>query len=90
MVVINRGFGEFKLADDVSIVACPHCKSSSTLVLWNIGFVKCVWSIKGMLNMPNGTTTPVLSMEGKCYDSCLYTMKEIDMKWTWAMLRVSV
>lgn len=32
----------------------------------------------------------MLNFDGKCYDSCLYTMKEIDLKWAWEMLRIMV
>lgn len=83
MVVVCRGFGEFKLSDEIDKVACPQCNGAKTLNLRNLGFVKCTWSIKGILALPNGLNTSLISLEGKCYDSCLYTMKEIDIKWAW-------
>lgn len=87
MVVINRGFGEFKLTEELS-VQCPRCQSSQTLVLRNIGFIRCSWQIKGVLNLDNGQNSQLVSFDGKCYDSCMYTMKEIDIKNSWIMLRV--
>lgn len=88
-MVINRGFGEFILKKEEN-VQCPKCCCSQTLVLRNLGFIKCAWTIKGVLNLDHGDNSQMISFDGKCYDSCLYTMKEVDVKSNWLMLRIIV
>jgi hypothetical protein len=52
MVVANRGFGIFKLDQEINDFACPVCDSNQ-FELRNMGFVNCEWAIKGALRPNN-------------------------------------
>jgi hypothetical protein len=54
MVVANRGFGIFKLDQEINDFACPVCDSNQ-FELRNMGFVNCEWAIKGALRPNNNS-----------------------------------
>lgn len=51
LVVVNRGFGIFKLDQESKDMACPVCEDTKC-DMRNMGFVNCEWAIKGALK-PN-------------------------------------
>ena len=52
LVVANRGFGIFKLDQELNEFACTVCDTDH-FELRNMGFVNCEWAIKGTLRPNN-------------------------------------
>jgi len=46
LFVVNRGYGIFKLEQELAEFCCPVC-SRAYFDLSNMGFVNCEWAIKG-------------------------------------------
>jgi len=69
LFVVNRGYGIFKLDNEINDLSCPVCYSKK-YELRNIGFVNCEWALKGALK--NNTASRVI-VDGHTFDSKLYT-----------------
>lgn len=48
LFVVNRGYGIFKLGNELTDFSCPVC-SQTNYELRNMGFVNCEWALKGAL-----------------------------------------
>ena len=86
LVVSNRGFGIFKLEQEINDFACPVCNNSQ-YELRNMGFVNCEWAIKGALK-PNNNSK--IFVDGQTFDKKLYTFKETDYKSSFEYLNIFV
>lgn len=86
LVVANRGYGIFKLEQEISDFACPVC-GNSQYELRNMGFVNCEWAIKGALK-PN--TNSKIFVDGQTFDKKLFTFKETDYKTSFEYLNIFV
>ncbi|CAI2365047.1 unnamed protein product [Moneuplotes crassus] len=87
MVVCSRGYGTFSFSDEINIVCCPSCKKAKSLLIKNIGFVKCYYSINGLLN---SSESSVCKLSDRTYDKKMHLFKEMDHKNVWINLTVSV
>lgn len=76
LFVVNRGYGIFKLQNEINDFTCPVCNQSS-YELRNLGFVNCEWALKGALKQ---NTNSRVIVDGHTFDSKLYTFKELDYK----------
>ena len=83
-MVAHRGFGIFKLDQELSEFACPVCDTIQ-FELRNMGFVNCKWALKGTLK-PNSK----IFGDGQTYDGKLYAFKEIDFKTSFEYLNIFV
>ena len=86
LFVINRGFGLFKLDQELEGLCCPVCKKRK-FELRNIGFVNCEWAIKGALN---SSPDQKIFAEGQTFDDKLYTFTEANYKTSFSYLNVFV
>jgi aspartate carbamoyltransferase regulatory subunit len=48
LFVVNRGYGIFKLEQELAEFSCPVCMETH-FDLSNMGFVNCEWALKGQL-----------------------------------------
>ena len=48
LFTVNRGYGIFKLDQEINEFNCPVCKKTD-YALRNLGFVNCEWALKGVL-----------------------------------------
>lgn len=85
LVVANRGFGIFKLDQELNEFACPVC-DMSVFELRNMGFVNCEWAIKGAMR----THKSKIIADGQTFDGKLYTFKETDYKTSFEYLNIFV
>lgn len=76
LFVVNRGYGIFKLDQELAEFSCPVCMQVH-FDLSNMGFVNCEWAIKGKLK--SGNSAKIYS-DGQTYDRKLYTFDELDYK----------
>lgn len=76
LVVTNRGFGVFKLEEELKEITCPVCYDRQC-ELRNMGFVNSRWIVKGGFK-PNMARK--LSHDGETYDGSLYTLKELNYR----------
>ena len=84
-MVANRGFGIFKLDQELNEFGCPVC-DTIYFELRNMGFVNCEWAIKGTLR-PNKSK---IFADGQTFDGKLYTFKETDYKTSFEYLNIFV
>lgn len=74
LFVVNRGFGIFKLEQELNEFSCPVC-SQVRYDLRNVGFVNCEWAMKGSLKRD---AKAKIFADGQTFDGKLYTFKEMD------------
>lgn len=86
LFVVNRGYGIFKLENELSEFSCPVCMQEN-YELRNLGFVNCEWALKGVRkHNPNSS----IIVDGTTYDGKLHTFKEIDYKSQFEFLNIFV
>lgn len=76
LFVVNRGYGIFKLENELSEFFCPVCMQEN-YELRNLGFVNCEWALKGVRK--SNAASRIIS-DGTTYDNKLHTFCEIDYK----------
>lgn len=76
LFVVNRGYGIFKLENELGDFCCPVCNQSN-YDLRNMGFVNCEWALKGALRQNSNSR---IIADGHTFDGKLYTFKELDYK----------
>lgn len=86
LFVINRGYGIFKLDQELEGICCPVCKKKK-FELCNIGFVNCEWAIKGALK---SSPDQKIFADGQTFDDKLYTFTEADYKKSFSYLNIFV
>lgn len=86
MFVVNRGYGIFKLENELSEFSCPVCMQEN-YELRNIGFVNCEWALKGVRK--HSSASRIIS-DGTTYDNKLHTFMEIDYKTQFEFLNIFV
>jgi len=64
LFVINRGYGIFKLEQELTEFSCPLCNQNH-FDLSNLGFVNCEWALKGQLRANNRAK---IYADGQTYD----------------------
>lgn len=85
LFVVNRGFGIFKLENELNEFSCPVCQKEN-YELRNLGFVNCDWALKGVRH--NGSCRII--SDGTTYDDKLHTFQEIDYKTSFEFLNIFV
>ena len=86
LVVVNRGYGIFKLEQELVEFSCPVCMQTQ-FDLSNMGFVNCEWALKGQLR--NSSQIKVYA-DGQTYDQKLYTFEELNYKKEFNYLNIFV
>lgn len=81
--VLNIGYGKFRLSRNKP--RCPIWENTD-VQLRNLGFVKCEWTIKGILKK---NLKSKVNSSGRWYDGSLHTFKEMDYYNDWVDLEVS-
>ena len=76
LFVVNRGYGIFKLEQELAEFSCPVCMQPY-FDLSNMGFINCEWALKGQLK---GSNNIKVYADGQTYDSKLYTFEELNYK----------
>jgi hypothetical protein len=69
LFVVNRGYGIFKLDNELADFSCPVC-AQEQYELRNIGFVNCEWAIKGVRKYSSASR---IISDGTTYDNKLHT-----------------
>ena len=74
MFVSPRGYGIFKLEQELHEFSCPVCLQNYVEIV-NVGFVNCEWALKGAFR-----SDPLIKVisEGQTYDNKLYIFSEIN------------
>ena len=86
LFIVNRGYGIFKLEQELAEFSCPVCKQSH-FDLSNMGFVNCEWALKGQLRASNSIK---IYADGQTYDKKLYTFEELNYKREFNYLNIFV
>ena len=86
LFVVNRGYGIFKLEQELAEFSCPVCLQTQ-FDLSNMGYINCEWALKGQLR--NGSQTKVYA-DGQTYDDKLYTLEELNYKKEFSYLNIFV
>jgi hypothetical protein len=84
--VVNRGYGIFKLQNEIIEFSCPVCMQEN-YELRNMGFVNCDWALKGVLK--KNVNSRVIA-DGNTFDNKLYTFQELDYKTHFEFLNIFV
>lgn len=86
LFVVNRGYGIFKLQNEIIEFSCPVCMQEN-YELRNMGFVNCDWALKGVLK--KNVNSRIIA-DGNTFDNKLYTFQEMDYKNYFEFLNIFV
>ena len=86
LFVVNRGYGIFKLEQELAEFSCPVCMQTQ-FDLSNMGFVNCEWALKGQLRSSSHVK---IYADGQTYDQKLYTFEELNYKKEFNYLNIFV